>query len=259
MNNASCFGANRQDTPQLIDGGFTHPFTCLVVGPSGCGKTTFVRKLLGDVSGHINGAPFSHITIFLGTEVEENKDFCEFANENQMDNIDLVNLKTMYQTQKEFEDKFHQDFVKIIREKGPGGCVVFDDLMVELSRANILTEMFSKHSSKLKLSVIHITQNMFFKGKNPQEHVTVYNNAHHIVLFKYPLDNTPVTCLARRITGGATNEYKATVKLMKHVTGRYRYVIVSGGFSERDSSLQFTTDIFNTSPIRFMRVFSLNI
>ena len=77
-------------------------------------------------------------------------------------------------------------FVKDKANKKKKGCVIFDDLMSELSECGLLLDLFSKYSSHYDLTTIHITQNIFFKagGKHGSDHVTIYRNTHVLVLFK---------------------------------------------------------------------------
>ena len=84
------------------------------------------------------------------------------------------------------------------------GCVIFDDLMSELSECGLLLDLFSKYSSHYDLTTIHITQNIFFKAeeKHGSDHVTIYQNMHVLVLFKNPLDNTVIHTITQCISRG---------------------------------------------------------
>lgn len=245
---------DQQQEEEMVNASFQHPFTCLVAGPSGSGKTTFVKELLLNKNSLIDIGDFSHITIYIGTRLDDNVIFQQLK-QSLPETVSVVECKELYDGDvKEFESNFAQDFVQAARRQGPGGCVVFDDLMQELSRANLLTDLFSKHSSHLGLSVIHITQNLFFRGKQPQEHRTLYTNTHHLVLFKFPLDNTVFAVIAKRLGAG---NYNQTLKMMEQVADKYRYVIINGGFS-RSKRLRFTSDIFGSTPFFYQRQFALN-
>lgn len=241
-----------------VNASFKHPFTCIVAGPSGCGKTTFVSELLLNKTQLIDKEEFNFITIFIGTRLEDNIIFSALKSALP-DKISIVECHLLYNGErKEFEDRFAENFVSTVKEQGQGGCVVFDDMMQDLSRANLLTDLFSKHSSHLDLSVIHITQNLFFRGKQPQEHRTLYTNTHHLVLFKLPLDNSVFATIARRLTSSTNStKYKSILLLMEEVAEKYRYVIINGGFN-RSKKIKFTSDIFNSSPVNFQRCFTPN-
>ena len=240
----------------IFNASFLHPFTCIVAGPSGSGKTTFVKELLLNKTGLIDIGDFTHVTIYIGTRLEDNSILQELQ-KALPDIVSVVECGQLYDGDpKEFDLKFASDFVFAAKKQGPKGCVVFDDMMQELSRANLLTDLFSKHSSHLNLSVIHITQNLFFRGKQPQEHRTLYTNTHHLVLFKFPLDNSVFGIIAKRLSTSGSKNYRATVNLMEEVAEEFRYIVVNGGFS-RSKLLRFTSDIFSSYPFIYQRQFAL--
>jgi hypothetical protein len=241
-------------TLSVVNASFVHPFTCVVSGPSGSGKTTFVDKLLRSRHGLID-TKFKYITIYLGTSAEENPIFLEFQKDNP-DIVSIVEISKLYNgNKKEFEAKFAEDFLHATKEQGPGGCVIFDDLMQQLANANIISDLFSKHSSHLGISVFHITQNIFFKGKQPQEHRTLYNNTHHLVLFRQSLDQTVFRIVAGRLGLGGKKTAKI-LDMMNEVAKEGRYIVLSGAF-KRDPEIRFTSDIFNENPFPFQRCFKL--
>ena len=235
---------------KTVNASFMHPFTCVVAGPSGSGKTTFVKNLLE--SKYLIDTPFKHITIYLGTRIADNQIFSDFQQENP--NVNLIDYTDIYPDKKQFESKFAHDFVHTMQQLGPGGIVVFDDLMQDLANANIISDLFSKHSSHLNLSVIHITQNIFFRGKQPQEHRTLYNNTMHLVLFEQKMDNTYFSIIARRLGGGAHQKSSNIANMMFDVSSKFRYIVINAGVG-KDNSIKFTSDIFNEHPFPFQRCF----
>lgn len=241
---------------QLMNASFQHPFTCIVSGPSGSGKTTFVKNLL-TAPAHLNliDTKFAHISVYIGTRLSDNPIFVELLEKFGPKVLRVVEVKQLYGgSDKKLEENFANDFVSEMIQLGPNGCVIFDDLMNELSNANILADLFSKHSSHLGLSVLHLTQNIFHSGKKQTEHRTVYINSHHLVLFKLSLDSTVFSTLAKRLSGGNTKKFRAILSLMDEATDRFRYIVISANF-KRDSRARFTSDIFNTNPFPFQRVF----
>ena len=44
------------------------------------------------------------------------------------------------------------------------GCLIFDDLMEELSECGVLTKLFTKFSTHYGVSIINIKQNLFHPG-----------------------------------------------------------------------------------------------
>ena len=77
--------------------------------------------------------------------------------------------------------------------------IVIDDLMSETGSDKKVTNLFTKGSHHRNLSVILLLQNLFYNGKESR---TISLNAHYIVLFKNPRDNTIVTSLAKQMYPG---------------------------------------------------------
>ena len=236
----------------IVNASFIHPFTCIVSGPSGCGKTTFVKELILNRDRLIDGE-LQYIIIYIGTSIDENPIF-KHLQQTEPSLIKIIEIKRLYDNNKAlFEQNFAKDFLEVVSEMGPHGCVIFDDMMIQLSRANLLSDLFSKISSHQKISVIHITQNLFLKGKQAQEHRTAFTSNHHLVQFKQPMDSSVFSILAKRVHSSA--KYADVYQLLMQVADHYRYVIISGGL-KRDLSIKYTSDIFSTQPVPFQRVFT---
>lgn len=240
------------ETMKHFDGTFQTPLTAIVAGPSGGGKTTFVSNLLKRADDFFD-TKFKYIQIYIGTRLEDSKIWKELK--EIQPSIKIVEIWSVYKDDADLEKNFKKNFWREIEEMGGnGGCIVFDDMMRELSRCGLISELFSKDSSHKHLTIFHITQNMFYKGKDPNEHVTLYRNAHLIVLFLNPNDSSIVATVAKRLETG--NRYKQLMQMFSHVLNTMRYVVIYGGF-KRNPVLRYTSDIFNTDPVPFQRVFSL--
>ena len=149
-----------------------------------------------------------------------------------------------------------EHFVKNKANKKKKGCVIFDDLMSELSECGLLLDLFSKYSSHYDLTTIHITQNIFFKvgGKHGSDHVTIYQNMHVLVLFKNPLDNTVIHTIAQRISRG--KKYRELVDMLHHVLDHHRYIVIMGDL-KTSPKLKYHMDIFATHPIPHQTIYHL--
>ena len=230
----------------VYDARFQHPFTCLVAGPSGAGKSTFVKNLLLK-QGKLINIVYDYVLIMLGTSCEENPVLCGLKKSLKKNEVEIFELKKMFDSNlKDFQEFF--ETLVFEKYKGKNGCIIFDDLMSELSQTSLLVDLFTKYSSHGKITVIHLTQNIFFKssGKHSSDNTTIYRNTHVLVLFKNPLDNSVVSLVAKRISVSAS--------MIKKIQDEFRYVVIHGNFNT-PNELKITSDIFCDDPIPYKRVF----
>ena len=101
----------------------------------------------------------------MGTEANKNEILSSLKDELRPGVVEIIELKKLYETTElmNFSCEF-KHFVKNKENRKKKGCVIFDDLMSELSECGLLLDLFSKYSSHYDLTTIHITQNIFFKA-----------------------------------------------------------------------------------------------
>ena len=75
--------------------------------------------------------------------------------------------------------------------------LILDDLMSETNDS--VSNIFTKVSHHRNVSVMYLTQNLFYKSKQTR---TMSLNAHYIVLFKHPRVAMQVSSLARQMYQG---------------------------------------------------------
>ena len=155
-----------------MDPRLLHPFTCVIAGPSGCGKTQFVLKLIQHVDEMIYPPPQRIVWCFgefqKGLEQLKGVELCEGLPDS-----------------KSFDGRLRT-------------LLIIDDLMSETNSK--ITSLFTKGSHHRDISIIYITQNLFYAGKETR---TMNLNTHYIVLFKNPRDVTQVAHLGRQMFPGA--------------------------------------------------------
>ena len=150
----------------VLDAHMHHPFRCLVAGPSQSGKSTFVHNLLLQQNDIIDIC-FDYVTIVLGTEANKNEILSSLKDELRSGVMEIIELKKLYETAELMKKNLSSEFEHFVKNKAnrkKKGCVIFDDLMSELSECGLLLDLFSKYSSHYDLTTIHITQNLFFKA-----------------------------------------------------------------------------------------------
>ena len=135
------------------------------------------------------------------------------------------------------------------KDKGEKGLMIFDDLMEELMNCGILVSLWTKISSHSSLSVVYLTQNIFYKGggsSKSSDMVTVFRNTKYLVVFRYNLDTTVLRNVSCKIgTGKKTKELQ---DMLTEICKRYRYCLVRADL-ERPEELQFSSDIFSSQQL----------
>jgi hypothetical protein len=151
-----------------------HPFTCLITGPTSCGKTQFTLRLLRYAKTVIQPSPQK-----------------------------IVWCYGVYQTA---FDALREDGTIEFREGLPNPesfdgrqrtLLIIDDLMSETD--DRVTKIFTKISHHMDVSVIYLTQNLFFAGKHNR---TIGLNSHYLVIFKNPRDATQICHIGRQMFPG---------------------------------------------------------
>ena len=151
-----------------MDSRLAHPFTCIVSGPTGSGKSVFTLKLIEHAQEIISPPP-ERILFFYG---EYQKIF---------DNYPKV--------------EFHDGLPDVSTFDGKQRTLlVMDDVMT--STDDRAVHIFTKISHHRNLSVVYLTQNLFYKNKQTS---TLSLNSHYIVWFKNARDATQVVNLAREM------------------------------------------------------------
>lgn len=151
--------------PQLIT-----PFTAVIAGPTSCGKSYFVRDLIKYKREMFSTVP-DKIVWFYGIY------------QPMYDEISGVNFI-------EGLPSHYQDYL------GTSTLFIIDDLMSECGSDKRLTNLFSRGSHHLNISIIFITQNFFHKGKEMRD-ITL--NAHYLLLCKNRRDMSQITHLGKQI------------------------------------------------------------
>ena len=117
--------------------------------------------------------------------------------------------------------------------------IVIDDLMSESINNTKVSDLFTKGSHHINLSVILILQNLFYKGKEMR---TISLNSHYMVLFKNPRDTSQINHLAKQMYPSRS---KFMVEACRDATKNpygYLFVDLKPTTSEE---LSIRTNIFN--------------
>ena len=187
-----------------------HPFTSLVTGPTGCGKTQFTIKLVKFAKTIIEPPPEKIL-------------WCYGIHQKAFDTISDV--------------EFHEGIPETSTFDGKQRTLlILDDLMHETD--NRVTKIFTKISHHMDVSVLYLTQNLFYGGKQNR---TIGLNAHYLVIFQNPRDVTQVANLARQMYPGKT---KFLVEAFKDATTKpFSYMLIDLK-ADTDEKLRIRGNIF---------------
>ena len=193
-----------------MDSRLAHPFTCIVSGPTGSGKSVFTLKLIEHAQEIISPPP-------------ERILFCYGEYQKIFDNYPGV--------------EFHDGLPELTSFDGKKRTLlVMDDLMT--STDDRVVDIFTKISHHRNLSVVYLTQNLFYKNKQTR---TLSLNSHYIVLFKNARDATQVANLARQMYPGKST---FMIEAFKNATSApYGYLLIDLK-QETDDKLRLRTGIF---------------
>jgi len=150
-----------------MDVRFKHPFTCIVSGPTGCGKSFFVFEFLDNLNEIVTPVPQAVV-------------YCYGEYQSRFGAYPWV--------------RFHEGLPKNDMFDGTPTLVIIDDLMQETDDS--VTNLFTKISHHRSVSVVYLTQNVFYKNKQSR---TLSLNAHYMILFKSPRDAGQIGVLGRQL------------------------------------------------------------
>lgn len=147
-----------------------HPFTAILAGATKAGKTWFLRDLLHFRETMIQPPP-DKVVWFYGI-------YQKFYDE--IENVLFV-------------EGFPSNYAEYL---GTNTLFIMDDLMTECANDKRLTNLFTRASHHLNLSIIFTTQNFFHKGTEMKD---VRLNAQYLFLFKNRRDLSQITYLGRQL------------------------------------------------------------
>ena len=243
------------DETTILDGHLPSPVCAIVVGPSNCGKSTFVKNIILHQA-DLFRRPFDYMYIILGTSAQDNEILTSLTSaENLPHGVKVIEASKFLPPDDpnvSLKDTKFQSYIKSLitahKKQGQHGCLVFDDLMSELSDCDMLTQLFSKISSHQDVSVFFITQNLFHKGggKRATDHVTVFRNTKMLVVFNPGMDSSVFSLVAQRIAN--KGRIAAVSSMLEEKAREYRYVVILGDLNT-PQVLRFRSNLFDKQEI----------
>ena len=193
-----------------MDPRWRHPFTSIVSGPTGSGKTVFTFRFISEAVKMISPPPEKII-------------YCYSEYQPVFDNYPNVIFNEGLPDINQFDGKERT-------------LLILDDLMSETNDS--VSNIFTKVSHHRNVSVLYLTQNLFYKSKQSR---TMSLNAHYIVLFKNPRDALQVATLARQMYPGNS---KFLIEAFKNATEKPFGYLLLDLKPDTDEKYRIRTNIF---------------
>jgi len=156
---------------------FKHPFTAMVAGPTGSGKTYLVRDILLNHSNVMYGMPKCKVLWAYGQ--------WQSLYTKPVDGVCIDYVEGL-------PDQ------STVEEHSPS-LIIVDDLMTELANDKKMTNLFTKGSHHMNISVIFIVQNLFYNAKEMR---TININTSYFILMKNPRDKSQIEHLGKQMFPG---------------------------------------------------------
>lgn len=199
----------------IMDATLKCPFNMLVAGPSQSGKSTWVSKLLKYAPSLLEAMP---------------KKIIWYSPHGQVPNNVSVDVRTCLPWETD-EEEIEDDV----------DLVVLDDFAHETNNSRQLTKFLTQVSHHRRISVILLSQNLFWSGKETR---TQSLNMHYIVLMRQTRDRQQIRTLARQ-TASNENDFKYFLAAYNDAIGdkSFSYLLVSV-HPRDDPQLFLRTSIF---------------
>ena len=198
---------------------FESPTSIIIAAPSNSGKSVLAKNILKHADGMFKVPPskiFFCYTIYQPLYDEM---------KNEISNIE-----------------FHQGLPSMdtLTEWGEvhgHKIVVLDDLMMDAADSSEIVHLMCVGSHHHQITVIHILQNLFQKGKSMR---TASINTHYFIIFKSKRENSQISYLGRQIFPGKS---KFFMDAFQKATSRpYGYLLLDLN-PHTDIAYQLRTDI----------------
>ena len=194
------------------------PFTMLCSGTTSSGKTSFVKRLIRNADQMFREVPRAILYCYSSFQPT-------YASmEKELNHISFK------------EGLPSRTDIEALSKQG-SGLIVLDDLMSEVTNSNEMQRLFTQYSHHQNISVIFVSQNMYFGGRYGK---TINLNSHYLVLFRNS-NLSQIRILGQQLLPG---ESKLLTEAYRDATAdRYGYLFIDL-HPNNDRDLMLRTHIF---------------
>lgn len=197
------------------------PWRALIAGPSCSGKTVFVKNFI-KYRRDLCDVEFSRIIFYYS---EWQSTYTEFD--------EVVEFREGLPHQTDYAD-----------EPGPK-LIVIDDNMRESGSANLI-DLFTKGSHHQNISLLFLTQNLFYKGQRD-----LSLNVSYLIVFKNPRDRAQINHLARQIL---PDNQKFIQEIYKDATKKAHSYLLFDLTQKTPDDFRFRTKILPSDEFQYVYV-----
>ena len=207
---------------------FVHPSRWIIYGPSSSGKSSFIKNIL------------EKLDIFF------TNDFNKIIYSSDFENLD--NFPCNLKNKIEFVSEINRDLIEEF-DKNQNNILIIDDQMRKVIDNEVMSDLFTKLSHHLNITVFFITQNLYPKSKFMRD-ITL--NCNYIVLMRNPNERLQIKILSNRIEGFSYNH--KLIEAYKLATNKpYSYLLIDL-CQNTPENLKYRSNIFNDNNTQIIYV-----
>lgn len=153
-----------------------HPSRFIIYGPSGSGKTSFIENFLKNLK-YLFNMKFDNII------------YCSGQSNLSFDRVNNVKIKEINIIDENIIDNF---------DENTNNLLIIDDNMHNVVNDILISDLFTKKSHHLNITVVLVLQNLFPKSKFMRD---ISSNSTYIVLMSNPREILQIKTLGMQIDG----------------------------------------------------------
>lgn len=208
---------------------FAHPFTMTVYGPTGSGKTRWLHRLIKEKA-TVSDPPPKRIVYVYSIWQPIFNDFKRMG-------VEMI---------KGIQEDFFLQFDGSIPV-----WIIFDDVMNEAMDSDLVSQLFTRGSHHLNLSVILVVQNLFMRSKRSDRAQSILKNVHYGVYFNNPRDKSIIVNFAKQF---APKNSQSLMKIFEWITRTPYNPMVIDFKQDTPNEVRVMSNVFGDPPSKTLLI-----